>query len=85
MFDILNDPSQDPAVPNHKRPAHSAQVRRGNDPVILHVTTCLRDRRVILSSIQVHTALREVWDEADHWVVGFYVVMPDHMHLFCAP
>ncbi len=25
------------------------------------------------------------WSAADHWVVGRYVVMPDHIHLFCAP
>ena len=22
---------------------------------------------------------------ADHWYVGRYVLMPDHIHLFCAP
>jgi len=22
---------------------------------------------------------------ADHWLVGRYVILPDHVHLFCAP
>ena len=25
------------------------------------------------------------WAEANTWLVGRYVVMPDHIHLFCAP
>ena len=30
-------------------------------------------------------ALVDAWLEADTWLVGRYVVMPDHIHLFCAP
>ncbi len=26
-----------------------------------------------------------VWSEAKAWSVGFYLLMPDHAHLFCAP
>ena len=26
-----------------------------------------------------------VWQGADAWAVGRYVLMPDHIHLFCAP
>ncbi|MGE4071578.1 MAG: transposase [Lysobacterales bacterium] len=33
----------------------------------------------------MHLALQEAWTAADHWRVGRYVVMPDHIHLFCAP
>jgi REP element-mobilizing transposase RayT len=29
--------------------------------------------------------LRFVWLEADAWLVGRYVLMPDHLHLFCSP
>ena len=32
--------------------------------------------------------LLEVWENADHlygWKVGSFVVMPDHVHFFCAP
>jgi putative transposase len=28
---------------------------------------------------------RERWANAKSWLVGRYVVMPDHIHLFCAP
>ena len=27
----------------------------------------------------------ESWRSADHWRVGKYVIMPDHIHFFCAP
>ena len=27
----------------------------------------------------------ESWKEATHWRVGEYVIMPDHVHFFCAP
>lgn len=29
--------------------------------------------------------LRRAWVVADAWAVGRYVLMPDHLHLFCAP
>ena len=25
------------------------------------------------------------WADADKWVVGQYVIMPDHIHFFCSP
>jgi putative transposase len=33
----------------------------------------------------MHALLRDTWRAADRWLVGRYVVMPDHVHLFCAP
>ena len=33
----------------------------------------------------VHSLLTETWNGADTWLVGRYVVLPDHIHLFCAP
>jgi putative transposase len=53
--------------------------------VILHVTVCTADRRAILATDTVHDALRMAWNVAGAWVVGYYLVMPDHIHLFCAP
>jgi REP element-mobilizing transposase RayT len=29
--------------------------------------------------------LVQSWREADAWLVGAYIIMPDHLHLFCAP
>lgn len=33
----------------------------------------------------MHDVLVSAWTEADKWLVGRYVIMPDHIHLFCAP
>jgi REP element-mobilizing transposase RayT len=38
-----------------------------------------------LANPLVHDLLRRVWLEADAWHVGRYVIMPDHLHLFCTP
>ena len=60
-------------------------VERFNQPVILFVTVCSRDRRPILSSARVHEVLTAAWTQARQYRVGRYVIMPDHIHLFCAP
>ena len=68
-----------------EHPAHPTPVQRHNEPVILHVSICTSPRRDILASHRVHDALRSAWTEAGHWCVGYYMIMPDHVHLFCAP
>ncbi|MDF7826836.1 transposase [Pontiellaceae bacterium B12227] len=72
-------------LPNRKHPAHHPTVERHNQPVIIHLTVCTDQRRPILASEQVHAALTDVWKSSNHWKVGRYVIMPDHIHLFCSP
>ncbi len=58
------------------------------NPAISFVTTCTRNRKAILVSEQVATILIQEWRRACDrygWHVGRYVIMPDHVHLFCAP
>jgi REP element-mobilizing transposase RayT len=33
----------------------------------------------------MHALLIKAWTLARHWTVGRYIVMPDHLHLFCSP
>jgi len=47
------------------------------------VTTCAVKRRTILAALDVHNAIVGTWRKASTWLVGRYVVMPDHIHLFC--
>ena len=56
-----------------------------NRPTILFLTVCTRDKKPILANEAVHNTLREAWKAADSWLVGRYVLMPDHLHLFCSP
>jgi REP element-mobilizing transposase RayT len=81
---MTTDPKKEPGF-IRKHPAHPVPVRRHNTPVILHVSVCTNPRRDILAAMEVHAALRQVWTKADHWCVGYYVIMSDHLHLFCAP
>ena len=57
----------------------------GNRANIAFVTVCTRNRRRLLAHDEIHELLLRFWREGSHWLVGRYVVMPDHLHLFCAP
>ena len=76
-----------PAKPSPRRhhPAHPAPVERHNEPTIVLVTACILARHPVLANDPVHAALRNVWPQARNWMVGNYMIMPDHVHLFCAP
>jgi putative transposase len=39
----------------------------------------------LLASPSPHQAIVDAWVKASTWLVGRYVVLPDHVHLFCAP
>ena len=67
-----------------RRPAEGALIFR-DQPTIVFVTVCSRKRRPHLANDSVHNALRESWRAATAWLVGFSLIMPDHVHLFCAP
>ena len=72
-------------LPARKHPAHCPPVHRHNRPIIILLTVCIRDRRHLLAHPDVHSALRDTWAAGTAWNVGTYVIMPDHIHLFCTP
>ncbi len=45
----------------------------------------LHERAETDSSEEAHALLIDAWRSAKMWQVGRYVIMPDHVHLFCAP
>lgn len=71
--------------PNRNRPVHQPLVESHNRTVIVFVTLCTQDRNPALANPAMHQALQTAWSSATHWLVGRYVIMPDHIHLFCAP
>src|SRR5262245_22817277 len=71
-------------VHNRRHPAHGVKSR-SDLPTIVFLTVCAKDRKRWLATHQVHVLLREVWASATAWLVGRYVIMPDHIHLFAAP
>lgn len=57
------------------------------DPIYF-VTTSTLHRRRVLANDTAHTICIEVWENTRSlygWHVGRYVVMPEHVHFFCAP
>jgi len=39
-----------------------------------------------MANATVQQSLAEIWSkEATAWRVGYYLLMPDHLHFFCAP
>jgi putative transposase len=71
-------------LPSRKRPAHGVFVSISH-PTIVFLTVCAKDKQRWLAQSAVQAALIDVWTAADAWRVGFYLLMPDHLHLFCAP
>jgi len=70
-----------PKPPQRKHPSHRV-VEHPDRPTIVFVTVCTNLRQPVLSNERVHALLRDVWSSAGAWVVGRYVIMPDHVHLF---
>jgi REP element-mobilizing transposase RayT len=57
------------------------------DPIYF-ITTCTYRRQAILTDDAVATVLVDEWQSARDrhgWAIGRYVIMPDHVHFFCAP
>jgi putative transposase len=67
-----------------KHPARGVLVSR-SQPTIVFLTVCTEKREPWLAQKVVQESLEEVWRSADTWLVGYYLLMPDHLHLFCAP
>lgn len=74
-----------PARAGRKHPVHWAPVERGNRPVLIFLTVCSAKRKPILANEEAAAVIVAAWEAADHWLVGRYIILPDHIHLFCAP
>ena len=70
---------------NRNHPAHQPVFESGNLSPIIFLTACSKDRKPILAKPDVHELLAKIWSEAREWAVGKYMIMPDHLHLFCSP
>ncbi|MDB5335934.1 MAG: hypothetical protein JWN70_1553 [Planctomycetaceae bacterium] len=68
-------------LPRRSYPAHGVKLIDGQ-PTVIFDTICTKDRTPWLANQEVHTTLKEVWQEAEAWLMGKYVVMPDHVHFF---
>jgi putative transposase len=66
-------------------PIHLSPLEAHNRPVIIFVTCCSAKKLPVLASRLAHESILTAWSAASMWLVGRYVVMPNHVHMFCAP
>jgi putative transposase len=78
----MNPPPQDPG---RKSLPHLAPMEFPNQSILQFVSCNVARRRPLLANAETHSLLLSAWEKANHWLVGRYVIMPDHVHFFCAP
>ncbi|MEY2560137.1 MAG: hypothetical protein QOG51_552 [Verrucomicrobiota bacterium] len=71
--------------PRRKTPAHFPTVESGSHSIIIFLTVCTKRRLPLLANDRAANLLLEGWNAATFWMVGRYVILPDHIHMFCAP
>ena len=79
----MNTPLDD-ELPQRQNPASGVHIQSGQSNIIL-LTISTDKREPWLTNEIAHQCLRQTWLEAETWLVGDYLLMPDHLHLFCAP
>jgi putative transposase len=67
-----------------QHPAEGVFIFRGQATIVF-LTVCTHKRETRLANRLVQQALVASWQQADAWLVGHYLIMPDHIHLFCSP
>ena len=74
-----------PSLPQRKSPAKAPIIEIGNRSNLIFITVCTKNRAPILANETAHHILLDASRAADAFYVGNYMILPDHIHLFCAP
>lgn len=70
--------------PNRRTPAKGVHTSFAG-PNWVFLTVCTKDREPWLANVKIQKVLHDIWhDKATAWLVSDYLLMPDHLHLFCA-
>ena len=67
-----------------QNPSPGVHIQFGQSNIVL-LTINTEKREPWLANTKAHQLLHQTWTEATAWLVGDYLLMPDHLHLFCAP
>jgi REP element-mobilizing transposase RayT len=68
-----------------QHPCRSSRSEHANRSEIHFITVCTKERQPVLACPSAHEILKAAWRKADSFLVGRYVIMPNHVHLFCSP
>ena len=75
-----------PPLRGRKRPSkNSVLLTRDSRAIILFVTVVTNFRQMVLDNKMALDCIIDAWRKADNWLVGRFIIMPDHIHFFCAP
>ena len=67
-----------------KNPAAGVHIELDRHNIVL-LTVTTKDRVPWLANETAQKFLQETWQTATAWLAGDYLLMPDHIHVFCAP
>jgi putative transposase len=71
--------------PGRRTPAKGVHVSLSG-PNWVFLTVCTEKHGQWLAQVSVQHTLHDIWQHtATAWLVSDYLLMPDHLHLFCAP
>ena len=71
--------------PGRRTPAKGVHISLAG-PNWVFLTVCAEKRDGWLAQASVQRTLHHIWEHnATAWLVSDYLLMPDHLHLFCAP
>ena len=71
--------------PKRKTPAKGVHISLSG-PNWVFLTVCTENRKPWLTRVSVQDRLHAIWlQQATAWLVSDYLLMPDHLHLLCAP
>jgi len=73
----------DTAPPQRDNPASGVHINLGKTNIVL-LTVTTEKRAPWLATDAVRQLLHQTWIDARAWLVGDYLLMPDHLHCFCA-
>ena len=74
-----------PVLPVRHHPSrNSVMTFHDNRAIMLYVTIVTANRMPVLACAAVTECILAAWAAATDWLVGRYVIMPDHIHFFCA-
>jgi len=74
---------RDSGLPQRDNPAPGVHINLGQSNIVL-LTITTEKRAPWLANGTAHCLLHETWSESKAWLVGDYLLMPDHFHAFCA-
>jgi len=77
-------PTTNDKLPQRHNPSPGVHIHLGQSNIVL-LTVTTDQRNPWLANTTAQRLLYETWSEAKAWLVGDYLLMPDHLHCFCAP